>query len=126
MRVLTDLCNMISYFLSIFTARFQKEREGNVFTGVCPFTPMGGGYPHLANRGGDTPSQVRSGGYPLPRSGQEDYPIPGQNRGYPFPRSGWGYPGYPSLVSRMGYPHQQDGVPPPFQVPGEDRGYPQL
>ena len=38
---------------------FRRNGEGNVFTGVCPFTPRGGG----------TPIWPTGGGIPHPRSG---------------------------------------------------------
>ena len=38
-----------------------KDGEGNIFIGVCPLPPTGGG----------------GGGNPLPRSGQGDTPLPG-------------------------------------------------
>ena len=62
------ICFVVSWFV-IFTAHISKGmREGNVFTGVCPFiggTPQPGmGYP-LSWDGVPPPSQVRiGGGYP--------------------------------------------------------------
>ena len=42
----------------IFTARVRSTREGNAFTGVCPSTRWGGGYPSLW-------SHVPTGGSPI-------------------------------------------------------------
>ena len=42
-------------FCHLLPPAFRRNGEGNVFTGVCPSTPMRG-YPHLANWGG----------YPIP------------------------------------------------------------
>ena len=74
---------------------FGRDREGNVFTGVCPSTPMG-----------VPPSPVR----------MEGYPIPGQDRGYPpswwvkgYPIPGWGYP-IPGQDGGYPIPGQQDRV----------------
>ena len=56
---------------------FRRNGEGNVFTGVCPFT--------LAGEGGN-PGR----GVTLPRSGRGQYPRTGW--GYPCLDLGWGYP----------------------------------
>ena len=100
---------------------------GYVFTGVCPFTFVGGG---------GTPSQVWTG-VPYHRSGWEGYPIPGLDWGVPHPRCGWGrYPiqgeGYPVPgLDGGGYPipgvdrgtHQRSGWE-GYPIPGLDWGYP--
>ena len=51
---------------------FRRNGKGNVFTGVCPFIPAGGGVAILPNggtpsfqTGGVSPSQVRKAGVPL-------------------------------------------------------------
>ena len=116
---------------------FRRNEEGNVFTGVCPFTPIGGGYPHLTDRVG----------YPLPRSGQgvpwctpsqQDGvtpPRPGQDEEYPLPRYGQGgtpsqvrMGGYPRVcpVSRMSPPIRRMGYPQLSRSQVMTRGYPQL
>ena len=99
---------------------------GYVFTGVCPFTFVGG-YP--------IPSL--DGGIPHPRSGQGGYPIPGLDGGVPHLRSGWGVPhprsgwgatpskiwmGVPPSLDLMGYSPIQDWM---WYPPGQDlMGYP--
>ena len=129
---------LMDYYLSIFTARIRRMREGTVFSlfisshlagGGDPIPGLGG-YLMPGLDGGGTPSQVWMGGYP----------IPGLDGRVPHPRSGWeGTPsqvwmgdtpsqvwtgGTPSQVwtgctwgtphDWMGYPPSLlDGVPPP-------------
>ena len=98
--------------LTFFPPAFRRNGEGNVFTGVYPFTFAGRGVPHPADLGGIPffptrgipPSFLTSGGYPiLPNQGES----PSQVGVYPHPRSGWGVP--PSQVWTGGYPHPGQG-----------------
>ena len=84
---------------------FRRNGEGNVFTGVCPFTPMEG-VPPPGQLGGGYPSQVRMGGTPSQvRMGST--PFPGQDGGTPF--QGTPHPGLRS--GQQGYPQlEQHGV----------------
>ena len=118
----------------------QRNGEGNVFTDVCPSTPIGGtpiwpirGLPPSQIRIGDTPSQVRmGGGHPLPRSGCGGTPsqvrmggegTPSQVRmggGYPLARSGQEGTPFPGW-DEGGVCHPRSGWRYPF--PGQYGGY---
>ena len=66
-----------------------------VIIGGTPCLCQDGGYPHLANRGSGTPSQVRMRVSPHqgPRSGWRVLsPRPDLGRGYPLPSAGWACP----------------------------------
>ena len=51
---------------SSFTARIRRMREGNVFTGVCPFTGGGGGTPISGSFPGHWPQVLSRGRCPSP------------------------------------------------------------
>ena len=105
---------------SLLPPAFRRNGEGNVFIGVCPFTPTGGG--------GSTPSKVWTVGC-TPSCWWGGGPIPGLDGEVPHPRSRWGVPillirGVPHPRSGQGVPHPADGGG--FPIPGLDRGYPIL
>ena len=136
-------------FFAFLPPVFRRNGEGNVFTGVCPFTfaglsPSRRGVSFLRapilSEGG-TPSQVLMGGYPLPRSGWGGgggYP-PVQMGGVPpsqvrmgiippMSRPGKGVPPPPCPdLGRWYIPVQtwEGGTPSPIQVRSQDGGYPQ-
>ena len=92
--------------MTVFYRPHPKDGEGTVFTGVCLFTPRGGGTPVLGSFPGYW-SQVLSrrvqvrGGTPVLARGypsQDVVPHPGQE-GYPLLWPGIAQPG-------------QEGVPP--------------
>ena len=116
-------------YASLLPPAFRRNREGNVFTRVCLFTPRG--VPHPADRGstpiwpmGEYPIQPTGGspiwltggipiwpmgGTPIQLTGGTPIwltrvPLSGQ-LGYPHIRTGWGYP-------QSG---QDGGYPPPNQ-----------
>ena len=83
-----------------FTARVRRTRECTVFTGVCLFTPAGGG------------------GYPFPDpGGGGGPPPPGPEKGYPLPpRTGKGVPHPPTWT--------WEGGTPTSPTPGPGKGTP--
>ena len=71
--------------------------EGNVFTGVSPFTPIGVGVPHPRSRWGGYAIPGQDGGYPILLTGGSPSKIRMGGTlscwwggGVPHPRSGWG------------------------------------
>ena len=68
---MTSFYNMMSYL----PPTFQWNGEGNVFTGICPCTPVGGGYP-IQLAGGGTPSFLTGGTPILPDVGLRWKKIP--------------------------------------------------
>ena len=120
-------------------------REGNSFS-LSTLAGGGGGTLSRVWMGESTPFQVWTGGVTHPKVQTRGYPIQDQDGGYPIQGMDGGYPiqdqdgGYPiHTLDRgypiqdqdrgtrdwMGYPHQQNGVPPPIQTwDGEFPGYP--
>ena len=80
------------------TRPHPKDGEGNIFTGVCPFTSTGGGGVH--------PSQVGGGGGWFT-------PLPCVRTGWGYP-TGWDWMGVPPIRPGWGTlsPSGLDGIPP--------------
>ena len=120
----THFCAKILERSEFLPHTFRRNGEGNVFTGVCPFTPgEGGGVPGLRSRLGGwvTPSQVWIGGYPILLMGS----TPPQVWMGGAPSQVWtgGVP-HPGLDGEM-CPHPADrGVPPSKIRTGGTLGYP--
>ena len=90
------VCTILLRFYHFYRPH-PKDGEGNVFTGICPSTGGGGGYPlpgsfpglwsQVLSQVADTPVPAR--GIP---PGQEWGTDPGQDWGTPLTRTGLGYP----------------------------------